>query len=94
MLVKWIRVTMFGIRQSRVYTYHCRPALTSVLPEMVDPDGCRSMPRCVNSGTQPSSMLKMLSLMAASTTCAPPCSAKVWDMARIGGNLNVGRHCL
>ena len=49
-----------------------RPDLSSgsTPPEMVDPDGGRSIPPSVNSGTHPSSMLKMLSLMDASTTCA------------------------
>ena len=36
---------------------------------MVDPDGGLSTPHSVYSGTQPSNMLKMLSLMDASTTC-------------------------
>ncbi len=53
----------YGLPALRTYT-RLNP------PEMVDPDGGRSIPPSVNSGTQPSSMLKMLSVMDASTTCA------------------------
>ena len=59
-------------------------------PEMVDPDGGRSTPPSVNSGTQPSSMLKMLSVMDASTTCIvrqlADGSAKTFASSFDGGN--------
>ncbi len=62
-------------------------------PEMVDPDGGRSTPPSVNSGTHPSSMLKMLSLMDASTTCTEQSvhgSGRTYAANCDGGNLEEG----